>query len=105
MNEPKFDPDHIPRVLTAPHPLRLGIHGDTHTIEELRKIVNATEGLHDSLKQFIGEELGDIESNAAKIDLHLIDHPHGGVSLHLHIAPIHLGSRRPTVAPAVPADV
>jgi len=105
-----FDPNHVQEVLTAAHPLRYGIHGDTHFIGELKTIVEQSKSLHDSLKVFLCEELDEMESNAARLDLHLVDHPHGGLSLTLHISPVHLGARavvhnqRPAATPDQPFD-
>lgn len=86
-------PEGTPMMAKVKHPLRHSINGDTHTIEELKKIVDETE-ISDSLKAFIQEELNTMESNAASIHLHVVDHPGNGVSVQLHISPIHLGPRK-----------
>jgi len=86
-------PEGTPMMAKVKHPLRHSINGDTHTIEELKKIVDENE-ISDSLKAFIQEELDTMESNAASIHLHVVDHPGNGVSVQLHISPVHLGPRK-----------
>ena len=48
-------PEGTPMMAKVKHPLRHSINGDTHTIEELKKIVDETE-ISDSLKAFIQED-------------------------------------------------
>ena len=86
-------PEGTPMMAKVKHPLRHSINGDTHTLEDLKKIVDETE-ISDSLKAFIQEELDTMESNAASIHLHVVDHPGNGVSVQLHISPVHLGPRK-----------
>jgi uncharacterized membrane protein affecting hemolysin expression len=85
--------ENIPMMAKVKHPLRHSINGDTHTIEELKKIVDMVE-ISNSLKAFIQEELDTMESNAASIHLHVVDHPGNGMSVQLHISPVHLGPRK-----------
>ena len=88
----------VKTVLSKPvevpkHPLRYAIHGDTHFVDEIKKIVQADDKLTASLKSFVCEELSGIKTNAAEVHLHLIDHRNGGISLNLHISPRTLGRR------------
>ena len=88
-----FDPTQIPQVVLPKHPCRYSIEGTVHTIADLKTIVQDDPDLSDALKDFLASELDAVKSNAAELDLHLVDQPQGGISLHIHIAPRHLGSR------------
>lgn len=93
MSEETDNFDKIPKPEAPEHPLRCSIQGDTHLKEELKKLVDASE-IPESLKVFVREELDEIETNAATIDLHLLDNANGSTTLNLHISPMHLGSRK-----------
>jgi hypothetical protein len=84
--------DKVPVPVKAKHPMRFGIFGDLHTIPELKKIIAAKpEPMPASLKQFIADELDKMTSNAAQVDLHIVDHGNGDVSGSFHIKAIKLG--------------
>lgn len=104
--EPKFDPKRIQTLSLGENPLRFAISGITNFLPQLVDAIQSAEPVDESLKGFIIKELGDIETNAAKLDLHLVDHPHGGVSLHLHISPVQLGGTigKPIHTAALPPD-
>jgi hypothetical protein len=105
--EPKFDPQRIQTLSLGENPLRFAISGITNFLPQLADAVTHAEPMCESLKGFIIKELGDIETNAAKLDLHLVDHPHGGVSLHLHISPVQLGGNisKPVRPAALPPEL
>lgn len=90
---PVFDPAKVPLPVADKHPLRCAIRGEMHLVEELRKSVLANETLDPDLRTYISTELDELETNAAQIDLHVIDHPdpRGGVILNLTITPRQLG--------------
>ena len=90
--EAKVDFSKIPVPAPIKHPLRQCIQGDMHLKCELKKIIEDSE-ISRPLKDFIAEELDRMQSNGARVDMHLVDHGDGGVSLQLHISPVQLGSR------------
>lgn len=88
---PEGLPPNAPVAKLEKHPLRFGIIGKTHLVSELRKIVNEEPGLTDTYKQFVNSELDQVKTNAATVDLHVVDHHNGDVSVSLHIKQVKLG--------------
>ena len=83
----------IPQVHLPKHPCRYSIEQCLHSIPELKATIEADKELDDSLKVFLLSELSKFTSNAAELDLHVVDQPQGGLSVHIHIAARHLGAR------------
>ena len=97
-------PEHIPANLPLgsrdKHPLRYTFQGQ-HLLADLKTSIAAEpEAFHDGLKKFFGDELDKLSSHAAAFDLHIVDNPDGSISGVFHIKPIHLGVKKPAVAPA-----
>jgi hypothetical protein len=94
----------VPIPVAGKHPLRFAILGDQHMIPELKKIIaGKPDTMPASLKQFFSDELDKLKSNAAQVDLHILDHPNGDVSGQFHIKAVNLGENKPSVS--VPATV
>jgi hypothetical protein len=85
-------PTHVAPAQAAPHPLRCAIRDVTDRIDDLQTFVSAQD-LDPDLKQYMLAELGELPSNAACINLHIVTRPNGGFDLHLSIAAVQLGSR------------
>ncbi len=88
--QPTFDP-HVPVFAPVKHPLRVGIHGKKHLIANLKDLITADAAIPDHYKPMLHAELDGRQSNAAEIDLHIVDHPDGSTSIQAHIKPIQLG--------------
>ena len=88
-------PDDLPpNGLTLPpikHPCRCSILGTMHTVAELRNIIAARDDISDELKAVVLAEVAQKTSNAAKVDMHVVDHANGDSSIHIHVAQIKLG--------------
>lgn len=85
-------PKHIPQFAPQKHPLRYAITGKIHMIKDLKDLISAIPEIPDHYKAVIQHELDNtIKTNAAQVDLHVVDHADGGVSIQGHIKPIHLG--------------
>lgn len=84
--------EHAPRFEAAKNPLRFGIHGKIHLVKELKTLIADLSVIPDHYKTVIQHELENtIKTNAAQVDLHVVDHADGGISIHGHIKPIQLG--------------
>lgn len=92
MEQPKFDPKKVPLPITEKHPLRCAIQGVTDKIDDLRTYIDSLGDIDPDLKRYISTELDELDSNAAEIHLHNVEHPGGGFNLHLSIRPRHLGA-------------
>ena len=88
--QPKFDP-HVPQFAPVKHPLRFAIPGKMHLIEPLKKLITDDANIPDHYKALFCAELDSLKSNAAQIDLHVVDHADGGISIQGHIKPVQLG--------------
>lgn len=63
-----------------------------HLIPDLKKLVTEIPELPQHYKDFIIHELDNtIKTNAAQVDLHVVDHADGSISIQGHIKPIKLG--------------
>jgi len=85
-------PKEAPQFAAQKHPLRFAILGKMHLIPDLKKLVTDHPELPEHYKAFIIHELDNtIKTNAAQVDLHVVDHADGGISIQGHIKPIQLG--------------
>jgi hypothetical protein len=84
-------PPNAPRFAPQKHPLRFAITGKQHLIAPLKELISATPEIPDHYKTLIHAELDRIKTTAAQVDLHVVDHADGGISIQGHIKPIHLG--------------
>ena len=84
-------PANVPQFAPQKHPLRFSIAGKQHLIAPLKELIAAIPEIPDHYKAFIHAELDKIKTNAAVVDLHVVDQADGGVSIQGHIKPIQLG--------------
>lgn len=84
-------PASVPQFAPVKHPLRFAIAGKMHMIQSLKDSIGADSGIPDHYKALLHAELTGMKSNAAQVDLHVVDHADGGVSVQMHIKPIQLG--------------
>jgi len=84
-------PDHAPRFAEVKHPLRFAIHGKKHMIGPLKDLIRSIAEVPDEYKSLLHAELDSLKTNAAQVDLHVVDHANGDISVHAHIKPIQLG--------------
>lgn len=54
-------------------------------------MIAADPVIPDHYKAVIQSELDGLKSNAAQVDVHVVDHPNGDISFSGHIKPIQLG--------------
>ena len=60
-------------------------------IEPLKGLISAIPEIPDQYKALLHSELDSIKTNAAQVDLHVVDHADGSISIQGHIKPIQLG--------------
>ena len=84
-------PDYAPKIEVGKHPCRCSIAGAMHMIPDLQKIIAAKSDVSDELKAVIASEIAAKKSNAAQVDLHVIDHANGDSSIHIHVKQVQLG--------------
>lgn len=84
-------PDHAPKFALVKHPLRFGVHGKKHMVAPLKELITADANIPKHWRDTLHAHLDELKSNAAELDLHIVDHPDGGISFQGHIKPIHLG--------------
>jgi hypothetical protein len=80
----------VPRPVPIKNPTRFSIMGKMHMIAELQQIVANAPGVDPEYKALILAELARVTTNAAQIDLHVVDHQEG-TSIAIHIKPVKLG--------------
>ena len=83
--------EHAPKFAPVKHPLRLAIHGRKHLIQPLKDMIAADQNIPAHYRDMLHAEIGNLKSNAAQIDLHIVDHADGSVSIQAHIKPVLLG--------------
>ena len=87
-----LDPTKVPLPVKTKHPLRYGVLGAEHTREELLKTIADHPDMHAGLKSFISDELAKAGSDAAVLDLHVVDLPNGDMAFHGHLKHRRFGS-------------
>jgi len=92
MADGKAEEAKLPVPQAEAHPLRFAIVDVTDKIAELQAFVAAQE-CDEHLKGYIAEELGEIKSNAACLNVHVVDRADGGFDLHVSVKAVHLGGR------------
>jgi hypothetical protein len=80
-----------PQFQPVKHPLRFCISGRQHMIQPLKDLISADANIPDHFKAVLSAEIDNIKTNAAQVDLHVVDHADGGISFQGHIKPIQLG--------------
>ena len=65
--------------------------GVMHTIADLQKLVKDHPEISPELKAVLAAELAAKTSNAAQVDLHVVDHANGDSSIHIHVKQVKLG--------------
>lgn len=92
---PVQPPKNMPKnMLTGPtvkHPCRCAILGLMHITEQLQQLIAAREDISPELKAVLKAEIDSKNSNAAKVDMHVIDHANGDSSIHIHVKKVTLG--------------
>jgi hypothetical protein len=76
---------------TAKHPCRCAILGLTHIVDQLQQLIAAREDISPEIRAVLKAEIAAKTSNAAKVDLHVVDHANGDSSIHIHVAQVKLG--------------
>ena len=84
-------PSNVPIPVAPKHPLRFGISGRQHMIPQLKQAIADDQKIPAEYKTVILRELDLRKSNAAQVDLHVVDHENGDTSIHIHIKEITLG--------------
>lgn len=84
-------PPNAPKFAPIKHPLRFAIHGRKHMIKELKAMVAKDDTIPAHYQDMIKNELDLIKTNSAQVDLHVVDHADGGISIQMHVKPIQLG--------------
>jgi hypothetical protein len=84
-------PPHAPQFAPVKHPVLFAIHGKKHLIGPLKDLISADANLQDPYKALLHHELSFVKTNAAEIDLHVVKHENGDVSIQGHIKRIQLG--------------
>jgi hypothetical protein len=84
-------PANVPTVQQAKHPCRYSILGLMHTIADLQKLVKDHPELSPEMKAVVASELASKTTNAAQVDLHVVDHSNGDSSIHIHVKQVKLG--------------
>lgn len=84
-------PRNVPQFAPVKHPLLFAIHGKKHLIGPLKDLITSDANLQDPYKELLFHELSFVKTNAAEIDLHVIKHENGDVSIQGHIKRIQLG--------------
>ena len=82
---------HAPKFAPVKHPLRLAIHGRKHLVQPLKDMIAADTNIPAHYRDMLHAEIGNLTSNAAQVDLHIVDHADGSVSIQAHIKPVLLG--------------
>jgi len=88
---PKDVPPNSPIVAQPKHPCRYSVIGLTHLKTELQNMIATHPEISKELKAVLAAELAGKTSNAASVDLHVVDHANGDSSIHLHVKQIKLG--------------
>ena len=83
--------EHAPKFAPVKHPLRLAIHGRKHLVQSLKDMITADANIPAHYRDMLNAEIGNLKSNAAQVDLHIVDHADGSVSVQSHIKPVLLG--------------
>ncbi len=81
----------VPRPVDVKSPIRFSISGKQHLIPNLQSIIESDATVAPEYKTVILSELSRQKSNAAQVDLHVVDHNDGGTSVAIHIKPVNLG--------------
>ncbi len=77
-------PASLPQFKPQKHPLRFAVPGKIHLIPNLKSAINALPEIPDHYKALLHHELDNtIKTNAAQIDLHVVDHADGSVDSNL----------------------
>ena len=84
-------PKTAPVMPAVKHPCRCAILGTTHTIAQLQEIIAQREDISAELKAVIKAEIAAKTSNAAQVDMHVMDHANGDSSILIHIKQVTLG--------------
>ena len=84
-------PKNLLTIKPVKHPLRFSIQGKKHLISNLKEMIAADAIIPDHYKAALAAELEKIKTNAAEVDLHVVDHADGGISFAGHVKPISLG--------------
>lgn len=79
-------------------PIRVQVGGDMQMVAEASAMVDGYD-LPASLKQFLKEELAELETNACELHVTLMDLPNGDVTLHVHLKGMQLGPKAKAKVP------
>jgi len=83
--------ENLPTMDKVKHPCRCSILGTKHLIADLKLLIQKREDISDELKSVILAEIDSKKSNAAQVDMHVVDHTNGDSSIHIHVKNIDLG--------------
>ena len=73
------------------HPCRCAVVGLMHMKGELQNLISAHPDISPELKAVLVAEVASRTSNAAQVDLHVVDHANGDSSGHWHVKSVNLG--------------
>ena len=84
-------PDNAPTMAQPKHPCRCSILGVMHLRDELQGLIANHPDVSPELKAVLAAEIASKTSNAAQVDLHVVDHANGDSSIHIHVKQVKLG--------------
>ena len=91
ISPPEGLPKNAPVMPEIKHPCRCAILGTTHSIDQLKQILDKREDISDEIKAVIKAEISNKTSNAAQVDMHVVDHANGDSSIVIHVKQVTLG--------------
>lgn len=93
MDKNKSDVSKIHTVDIGPSPIRASIGGDLQTVAAAEAMIDGYADVPATLKQFLKDELAELETNACELHLHLLDLPNGDVTVAVHIKGVQMGPK------------
>ena len=84
-------PANVPQFEPVKNPVRFAIHGKKHMTGPLATLISEMKEISPHFKAMIQAELANVKTNAAQVDLHVVDHANGDISIQAHIKQIQLG--------------
>ena len=84
-------PGNAPVMAQPKHPCRCSVVGVMHMIGELQNLIGERSDISPEIKAVLAAEIAAKSSNAAQVDLHVVDHANGDSSIHIHVKQVKLG--------------
>ncbi len=84
-------PPNAPQFAPVKHPLLFGVHGRKHLVANLKELIAADPNLQEPYKALLHHELSFVKTEAAEIDLHVIQQPNDDIDIQIHIKRVKMG--------------